>query len=64
MAKIFKKDEFYTGLPAHAGFTQLAIIRDKQKRYTDAIELCVEAKRQGWADNWDKRIARYQKKVK
>lgn len=49
-------------LPVHAGYTQLAIIREKQGRFAEAICLCREAKQQGWADDWDQRIARCQQK--
>lgn len=49
-------------LPSHTGYTQLAIIREKQEQFTEAICLCREAQKQGWAGDWDKRIARNQKK--
>jgi hypothetical protein len=49
-------------LPSHAGFTQLAIIREKQHNYLDAISLAHQAKEQGWAGDWDKRIARCQRR--
>ncbi len=50
-------------IPEHTGYKQLAIIRDKQSDYEAAIQLCEEAKAQGWAGDWDKRIARYRKKA-
>ena len=49
-------------LPSHAGFTQLAIIREKQKNYPDAIRLARLAKEQDWAGDWEKRIVRCQRK--
>ncbi len=49
-------------LPAHDGFKQLAIIREKQGDYAAAIELSQTALAQGWAGDWEKRIARCQKK--
>jgi hypothetical protein len=49
-------------LPIHTGYTQLAIIREKQGRLAEAICLCREAQGQGWAGDWEKRIARCQKK--
>jgi tetratricopeptide (TPR) repeat protein len=60
----FKKEPgFGKGLPAHTGYEQLAIIRDKQGDYAEAIRLSQQAKSQKWAGDWDKRIARYQKKL-
>jgi tetratricopeptide (TPR) repeat protein len=50
-------------LPGHTGFSQLAIVLEKQGRYEEAIELCEKALAQGWADNWEGRIARCQKKL-
>ncbi len=49
-------------LPSHKGYEQLAIILNKQGKDDEAIKLCNEAKNQGWAGDWDKRIARYSKK--
>lgn len=51
------------GLPAHKGYEQLAIILDKQDVFADAIQLCEQAKKQGWAGDWDRRIERYGKKL-
>ncbi len=51
------------GLPAHTGFTQLAIIREKQQNYAEAVRLSKLALEQGWAGDWEKRIARNQKKL-
>ena len=45
-------------LPAHSGFQQLAIILERNKDYEGAIRLSQEALRQGWAGDWEKRIAR------
>ena len=50
-------------LPAHVGFKQLAIIREKQKDYQEAIRLSEEALRQGWSGDWDKRIARCKRRM-
>lgn len=62
--KAFQRDKAFEELPGHAGFQQLAIIRAKQGRYADAIEVCEQARIEGWAGDWDKRIARYSKKLK
>jgi len=50
-------------IPSHTGFKQLAIILEKQKKYDEAIKLCIKAKKQGWGGDWDKRIERYSKKL-
>ena len=50
-------------LPTHVGFKQLAIIREKQKVYAEAIRLSEEAIRQGWSGDWDKRIARCKRRM-
>jgi len=63
-AKAFKmeyNDEF---LPSHRGYKQLAIILEKQKKYSDAIALCTQAMDQGWFGDWQKRIERCKKKEK
>lgn len=62
-AKAFKKEYSGTTLPSHVGYTQLAIIREKQKEYSEAISICKQAKKQGWNGDWDQRIARYEKKL-
>lgn len=50
-------------LPDHMGYKQLAIVLEKQGIYQQAVELCVQAKDQGWAGDWDKRIARCKNKL-
>lgn len=49
-------------VPAHHCFRQLRIIEEKRGNYERAIELCEEAKAAGWSDDWDKDIARLQRK--
>lgn len=63
-AAAFRKEPgFGKHLPAHTGYEQLAIIRDKQGEYAEAIGLCQQANAQGWSGDWEKRVARYQKKL-
>lgn len=62
-AKQFYIDYPKQSLPGHAGYTQLAIILKKQSKYQELIELCQQAKSQGWAGDWDKRIAYARKKM-
>ena len=60
--EMFKRGELMETLPAHTGFEQLAIIRERGRGYDEAIRLSREAQRQGWAGDWGKRIARCDKK--
>lgn len=57
---VYPHDDF---MPGHTGFKQLAIILEKQKKYDEAIKLCLKAKKQGWGGDWDKRIERCSKKL-
>lgn len=50
-------------IPCHVGYQQLAIIEKKKKNWKRVIELCEQAKSQGWgfASDWDKRIVEAKK---
>lgn len=61
-ALAFKRDGL-DPLPSHLGFKQLAIIREKQGEYSEAIRLSRAALRQGWAGDWEKRVARCEKEA-
>lgn len=50
-------------MPIHMGFQQLAIIREKERNYTEAIRLSADAMGQGWQGDWEKRIARCEKRL-
>jgi len=50
-------------LPQHVGYKQLTIICADQGKYKEAVELSRAALNQGWTGDWDKRIARYEKKI-
>ncbi len=63
-AKAFKQQYRNRPLPHHVGFTQLAIVREKERAYTEAIHLSREALKQGWAGDWEKRIARCDSKLR
>lgn len=63
-AKAFRKEYIGQPLPRPVGYEQLAIIREKEKNYLEAIRLSKQAKGQGWAGDWDKRIERCEKKFK
>jgi hypothetical protein len=62
-AEAFRKQFRDRPLPHHVGFTQLAIVREKERAYSEAIRLSREARKQGWAGDWDKRIARCEAKM-
>lgn len=62
-AKAFLKEYPNQSLPAHVGYSQLAIILKKQGEYKKVIELCEQAKSQGWAGDWDRRIEEAKKKL-
>lgn len=49
-------------IPRHIGFEQLAIIREKDGDVAESIRLCQQAKNDGWNGDWDKRIARLERK--
>jgi hypothetical protein len=62
-AQAFRTEYPGQSLPGHGGFHQLAIIREKQKEYVEAIRLAQMAQSQGWAGDWAKRITRCQQKL-
>jgi len=47
----------------HIGYERLAMIREKLGNLEEAIALCQEAKAARWGRDWDKRIARLQKRL-
>ncbi|MFC4077926.1 hypothetical protein [Salinithrix halophila] len=49
-------------LPQHYGYKQLAIIYDKKGDLDRAIELCKQARDEGWKGDWTTRIERYEKR--
>ena len=56
--------EKYPGeLPAHMGFEQLTIIRERQGDFESAINLSQNADKGGWAGDWENRIERCKKKL-
>ena len=55
-AEVFRRE--CRALPRPLGFWQLAVILEKQGNYAEAIALATQALQQGWAGDWEKRIAR------
>jgi len=50
-------------LPTHAGFQQLVTLQERDATYARAIELCKQARDQGWHGNWTWRIGCLAKKL-
>lgn len=50
-------------LPTHKGYHQLAVILDKEGQIIEAIGLCERALAEGWEGDWERRIARYSKRL-
>ena len=62
-AQAFEEEYPSQSLPGHRGFEQLAIVRERERDYTEAIRLSEEAVSQGWDGDWAKRITRCQKRL-
>lgn len=54
--KAFKKEYPKQTLPSHGGYERLRIIYKKRGEFQKAIDLCKQAKKQGWSGCWDKQI--------
>ena len=63
VAAVMRRGMFPDGLPAHHGFEQLAIVREKQRQYASAIDLCKRAQAEGWRGDWEKRIERCKRRA-
>lgn len=64
VAKSFKeKYPWNDNLPHHYAYNQYVIFKEKNKDYKDAIDICYNALKEGWAGDWEKRIARCRKKL-
>ena len=59
----FLSEPWFKALPRHKGYEQLAIVLEKEKKYNEAEQLCIEAKQSGWNGDWDKRIFTLRKKM-
>ena len=55
-AEVFRRE--WKLIPRPLGFWQLAVILEKEGNYAEAIALATQALEQGWAGDWEKRIAR------
>lgn len=62
-AKAFGAQHPQQALPIHAGFQMMAILLEKEESYGRAIEICKQARFQGWSGSWTWRIGCLAKKL-
>jgi hypothetical protein len=62
-AEAFRRKAPCEPLPTHIGYLQATTVLEQQGAYAQAIELCREAKAQGWAGNWSWRIQRLARRL-
>jgi len=62
--KAFKSLYKGENIPCHQGFWQLAIIKEKQLKFDEALSLCKIAHKQGWADQWENKIEKLESKIR
>lgn len=60
-AEVFRRE--WKLVPRPLGFWQLAVILEKEGNYAEAIALATQALEQGWAGDWEKRIARCRQRL-
>lgn len=58
--KVEFNDDFF---PRHMGYSQLAIIKKKEKKYQEVIDICSKAIKEGWRGDWEDRIEWSKKKL-
>jgi hypothetical protein len=63
VARAYKKEHKNAPLPSHRGYKQLAILKEKEKKFNSAIALAKKAMAQGWNGDWKKRIVRCTKRM-
>jgi hypothetical protein len=55
-AQAFRDLRPQEALPMHLGYQTMAVLLEKEGSYTKAIEICRQARDQGWSGNWTWRI--------
>lgn len=60
-AAVALQKEFPGALPRHVGYDQLITILQKQGNIESALSLSTQARQEGWAGDWDKKIERLNK---
>jgi len=63
VAQILHEQNPKSPLPIHAGFQMMVVLLEKEESYAQAIELCKQARFQGWKGNWTWRIGSLAKKL-
>lgn len=58
VAHDIKKGKGEPSLYGHVGFKRLSIILEKEKRYSEVVDICRKALKEGWLGDWEKRIYR------
>jgi hypothetical protein len=62
-ARVLRERSAGAALPTHLGYLQAATMLEQQGAYAQALELCREAKAEGWSGNWSWRIQRLARKL-
>ena len=63
VAMLFEKSRPGQGLPVHMGFQMMAVLLEQEGSFAQAIELCKQARFQGWSGNWTWRIGTLARKL-
>ncbi len=63
VAQAFHERHRQQTLPIHVGFQTMVILLDGEGSYAQAIELCKQARFQGWSGNWTWRIGSLARKL-
>ncbi len=63
VAQVLRERHPEEALPVHMGFQMMAIILQKDELYAKAIEMCKQARFQGWSGNWTWRIGTLAKEL-
>lgn len=63
VAQVLRDQDPKTPLPIHAGFQMMVVLLEKEEAYAQAIELCKQARFQGWEGNWTWRIGSLAQKL-
>lgn len=61
-ARAFHDLRPHVALPAHLGYLTLAVLLEQEGSYRKAIDMCKQARDQGWEGNWTWRIGSLAKK--
>ena len=62
-SKALRESIFDGWIGGHSGYTRLAIVKEKEKKFEEVIVLCQKAKDEGWGGDWQKRIERCKMKL-